>query len=438
MFGPGRNTRAGILILALFLFPLLPRGASAEVVDRIVAVVGKEIILLSEIDEEVYLGQLREQVDLSDPASVQQYRADVLEGKIEEKILLEVARQQGIRPERAEVDQAVDRMVADISGRFPDEATFLSQLEEEGMSLEELRETYRPRVEEQLIVRSLMDRVVRSQVEVSDLEIQQYWDNNQDSIPPVPAALELRRILFSLRAEDGVDTGAVERAERVVRRLMAGEDFATLATIFSEGPAASRGGELGRFAPSDLDPRLAAAVEPLGVGEISEVVVTNRGAHILKVDDIGDDGRRALRQIVFLRDDEALRAAARARAESVVRRLKAGEPFEDLAEQHSDDDVTKSAGGYLGNVPVEALSPEFRSKLEPLQPGEISAIIEDAEGLSVFRVESKEGERPATFDEIRDRIAQILEAEKAQAAYLEFLDGVREDIYVENRLLTDG
>jgi peptidyl-prolyl cis-trans isomerase SurA len=406
--------------------------ARAETVDRIVAVVGNEIILLSEVDEEVYLGRLRNEVDPDDPEALAAYREDVLESKIEEKILVEKARQEGIRVTREEIDEAVDRMVGDIRGRFPDEAAFLAQLDREGMSLADLRRDYRSRVEEQLMVRQVLDRLVRGRVRVEERDVRRYWDEHREEIPGIPAALRLRRILIRPRSSE-VDSATVQRAEIVLRRLRSGEDFATLASVFSEGPAASRGGDLGWFRPADLEPRLAEAVAGLQPGGLSDVVITGRGAHILKVEEQRGDELR-LRQIVFLRDETAARAAARVRAEDALRRIAAGESFAAVATEVSDDEETRERGGDLGAVPLEGIGPELRPKLDPLAPGESSGILEDREGLSIYLVEGREGERPAAFDDVRDRIELLLQQKQTREMYEQILDEARARTFVENRL----
>jgi peptidyl-prolyl cis-trans isomerase SurA len=419
-------------LAAAWLAAAVPAGA--ETVDRIVAVVGKEPILLSEVDEEVYLARLRTDVDLADTAAVAALQAEVLEAKIEERILVEKARTEGIQVSRNEVDQAVDRMVGDIRGRFRSEDAFQEQLQEEGMTLEELMRMYRPRVEEQLLVRQLMDRLVRSRVSVEEREIRKYWDENSAAIAKVPAALELRRILVSLSSTGAVDSAAVHRAEIVRKRLDAGEDFATLASVFSEGPTAAKGGDIGWFRSADLEPRLAEAVTGLDAGDVTGVLVTERGAHILQVAERRGEDELRLRQIVFLRDEEAARASARARAESIRARLEGGADFAELAEAESDDAVTGEAGGYLGSVPVEALAPAFRTQLESLTEGQISAVIEDEEGFSIFRLDGREGERAASFEDVRDRIAELLNQQRAQEIYQEVLAAARASTYVENRL----
>jgi hypothetical protein len=90
------------------------------------------------------------------------------------------------------------------------------------------------------MVRQLVDRTVRSKVNVDDFEVRAYWDAHHAHIPRVPARLDLSRILVTVQPSEAVDSAAVRRAEIVAGRLAAGEDFATLAKVFSEGPGASR------------------------------------------------------------------------------------------------------------------------------------------------------------------------------------------------------
>jgi len=411
--------------------------ARAEVVDRIIAVVGDEIILSSEIDEEVFLAQLQNRLDPSDEQAVREFKEAVLESAIEAKVLYEKARAEGISATREEVDARVADLLANVKSQFPTEQAFLAQLEAEHATVDDLKKTYQTRVEQQLVVRKLVERDIMSRVVVDEREIRAYWDEHREEIPPVPAGLVLRRILIGFE-DDDADSASIERAEIVHRRLESGEDFATLARVFSEGPAASRGGELGRFRPEDLEPKLAAAVRELAPGEISPVIVTARGAHILRVDARGDDGTVHLRQIVFLRDEEAAHAAARARAESALQRVRGGESFAEVAREVSDDPATSEQGGFLGKVPVEALGPAYRSGLESLAVGDVSDILEDAEGLSIFLVEGKEGERVPTYEDVRDRLGTLLEQQKGQDRYEEYVEKARREIFVENRLAAEG
>jgi len=429
--------RAGFLpALALSGALLLPAAAPAapEIVDRIVAVVGNEIILLSELDEEVYLAHLRGELDVKDVAATDAYRHEVLDALVDGKLLLEEARRQGMRVTRDDVDRAVDGMIQDVRSRFPSEEAFEAQLAREGSSVDELRSSYRDKLQDQLLVRQLVDRTVRAKVDVPEEDVQAYWDTHRAEIPAVPARLHLSRIVFSLHASSSVDSAAVERARIVGTRLDEGEDFATLARVFSEGPAAPKGGDLGYFQADDLEPVLGDAVRGKEVGYTTPVLVTDRGAHILRVTDVRDDGALRLSQIVFLRDEEAARAAARKRAEAVLRRLEAGEDFAALAGSESDDPAAAASGGDLGEVPLEALEPRYRNAVKDLQPGGMTPVIEDEEGFVILRLDGREGERAPTYEEMHDRIVSVLEQEKGKTFYDELLADAREKTYVELRL----
>lgn len=413
-------------------------GAQGEVVDRIVALVGDEVVLASEVDEELYLASLRGELDLTDLKAVAEHRKTVLDALVEGKILLEEARRQGIRVERAETDQALDASIADVRRRFPTEETFLRQIEKEGTSLEQLRIGQRAKIEEQLMVRQLVDRSVRSKVAIEDQEVREYWDAHRAEIPRVPARLDLSRILVSVRSSEAVDSAAVRRAEIVAGRLAAGEDFATLAKVFSEGPGAEQGGEIGWVRVSDLEPALAQAIEGLEPGKVTGVVLSGKGAHLLKVLEADPERGMRLAQIVFLRDEKAARASARARAEGILARLRSGESFETLAASDSDDQSSASKSGHVGLVAIESLEGPYQTALDNVAVGAISEIVEDQESFSIFRVNAREGERDATLDDVKERLTEILRNQRAKQLYDTLLAQAREKTYVETRLDETG
>jgi peptidyl-prolyl cis-trans isomerase SurA len=422
---------------ALLGWAVSPAGAVEQVLEEIVAVVGDEIVLLSEVDEEVLLAQVRDGLDLADTSAVQAHRERTLQALIEQKILLAKARAEGMRVSREELDRAVETRLQDVRSRFPSEEAFVAQLAREGIAFEDLRATYTRRVEEQLLIAKLIEAKIRSRVSVEEADIRRYWEEHREEIPSLPATLELRRIYIDPRKIDFAGEPAVERAEMVRERLRQGEDFATLAQVFSEGPNASRGGELGWFRAGDLDPVLDGAVAGLEAGEVSSVVVSSRGAHLLKLEERRGEEFR-LRQIVFLRNEEAARVAARARAESILRRLWDGEDFEVLARTESDDPAAPETGGSVGRVPIESLGPTYRSQLESLAPGEISGIVESEEGFSIFRLEGRQGERAATFEDAHEHLREVLEQTEAAELYAEFLEKAREEIYVSIRTESEG
>jgi peptidyl-prolyl cis-trans isomerase SurA len=345
-------------------------------------------------------------------------------------VLLAKAHAEGLRATPEEVERAVQSMIEDLKARFPSEDAFRAQLLRENMTLEKLEATYRSRMRDQLDIGKLIERDVRSAVTVSETELRAYYDAHRDEIPAMPASLELRRIRISLRSVAAADSSAFERARIVRERLAAGEDFATLAKIFSEGPEAAKGGDLGWFREGDLEPSLEAAVQGVEVGKFSDLVTSSRGTHILRVEE-RDGTRFHLRQIVFLRDESAVKTSARARAEAIRRRVESGEDFLEVAKVESDEGADVEQRGRVVQVAVEALDPRLRSAVETLEVGQISEIVEDAEGVSIFKVEGREGARDPTFEEIRDRLEQVMRQDKIEKVYDEYTAKVRRETYVE-------
>ncbi|HMB71832.1 MAG TPA: peptidylprolyl isomerase, partial [bacterium] len=90
--------------------------------------------------------------------------------------------------------------------------------------------------------------------------------------------------------------------------------------------------------------------------------------------------------------------------------------------------------GSLGSVALEAIGPELRPKLDPLTPGQNTGVLEDREGFSIYLVEAREGERPATFEDMRDRIELLLQQQRTREMYDKILDEARQQTFVENRL----
>jgi peptidyl-prolyl cis-trans isomerase SurA len=392
--------------------------------------VGDEVILLSEVDEELMLAQARDGVDFSNPDSLRSYRQQSLEALIESRLLLVRSHEEGIRATPDEVEDAVQRMIGDLKARFPTQEAFKAQLARENMTEEKLNATYTLRVRDQIEIGKLVDKHVRSKSQVEEPEVRAYWDAHSAQMPPVPATLEIRRIRVAMHSASPADSATTARANIVLKRLEQGEDFATLASVFSEGPDASRGGDLGWFRKGDLDPILESAIDSLEAGEISSVVVTGRGTHILKLEE-RDQERFHLRQIVFMRNEDAARSAARARAESLRRRVVEGEDFVAVAQAESEEGAGAEQRGRVIKVAIESLEPKFRAVLEQLEPGQMSDVLEGAEEFWIVRVESRAGERAATYEEAKDRIEDMIRQEKTAKLYDEYVAKSRAETVVE-------
>lgn len=259
----------GSLLLWFCLVPVLICPAeAAKLEDRIVAVVNKDLIMLSELKRDL----LPEQDRLR-----KLYKGEELERRlktaeamgvtkmIERKLQLQAAQNKGLDVSDQEVVQAVEEM------------------KKQGEQLNGADPNTTRSVREQLTLMRVVDREVRGLIMVADSEMKRYYQEHQDRFA-YPEEYQLSQILIKPRNPDDLAV-AQGRAEALLATLKQGEPFEGLALRFSDGADASRGGRLGLVRQGELIPALEQALSSLQVGQVTGIVETAEGLHIMRVDD---------------------------------------------------------------------------------------------------------------------------------------------------------
>ena len=275
----------GVMVTACGLWGgIAGPGYAAELVDGVLATVDKEVILRSDIMQEIapYILELRQQ-NLSREAinrEVESRMRATLDQAIESKILLREATLAGLEIS----DEQVEARIEEIRKRYPSNEAFLKDLEEAGETMSDFRT--RARKQMKAISMGMMKRRdFEKEVAISEADIAQYYADHQDEFVR-PERVRFSRI-FLAAGEDSTERGNVrKRAEDLRAQLLSGADFAGLAKEHSDGPEAENGGAVGWTARGDLVESLDAAIFSLPVGEITQVVETEFGFHLLKVDEI--------------------------------------------------------------------------------------------------------------------------------------------------------
>ncbi|HLK11624.1 MAG TPA: peptidylprolyl isomerase [Candidatus Binatia bacterium] len=274
--------RGAWAVAALALAAAL-RPSGAEVVDRIVATVDGEPITLREVERYA-----------ADRGSPNLSHEQILQALITDKLLEREVKAEGIVVR----DDDIDAYVAEIKSRnHLDDGAFTHALAAQGMTLE----AYRARVKSEIEKTQLVSREIRGHVTVSPQEIERYYQAHLTDYE-TGARVTVRDIFFPLDA--GTDAGLEEhmraKAEEVRALAVDGRSFEDLARQFSEGPGADKGGLLGTFARGEMDPPLEEAAFKLAPKEVSPVVRTSKGFHILRADAVTAPGHRPLDDV---RDD---------------------------------------------------------------------------------------------------------------------------------------
>ena len=424
-----------LLVFILFSSLLVGLGAAQEVVDRIVAVVEKEPIFLSEVDdaleEDLYIKSMRGEPLPRDSSELQALRREILEGVIERRIVIAKARKEGLEVTRTEVEDALDNWLADLMEAAGSEAAFNVELERQGMTLKDFKTQYRKDIEEQLLVSRFMTQTFRD-VAVEERRLKAFYDNKYDSIPAVPEVAGLAHIIIIPRVAPEEEDRAIARVEEAVRMLDGGEPFEAVARRASDDVLTrDQGGLIGTMNLEDLQPSLAEIAADLEPGQVSDPARTPYGIEIVKLD--GREGDTYTLRHIFIRLQPGRTDTARAarRANEVMDRLAAGESFEALAREYSNDLDTRENGGYVGEIEVDALDTAYRNALAGLQPGEVSDVVRTPRGFQIVKLVSRTASRKPSFDEARGWIRNVIEVRTREALFEEWLEEARKEIYVK-------
>jgi peptidyl-prolyl cis-trans isomerase SurA len=270
--------------IILIFFLLIPFPAAGKVLDSVVGVVDGEVITLSDVDEAMPRYGKANILDAGNPLDkeikLRQARKEVLDMLIEERLLQRVAQRFDIKVEDAEVDNAIKQMQ---QGANVNEETMAKELAAQGFTLE----GYRHFLMAQIRRARIIEAAIRPTVSMSEEKIREYYQNHKNNylFPEVRVSQILIRVPPEATPKDREQ--AKEKVETVLQGLRKGTPFEELASRYSDDTAsASSGGDLGFFKKGEMVPMLEAVVFSMKAGEVSEVIQSSQGFHILKVTDI--------------------------------------------------------------------------------------------------------------------------------------------------------
>lgn len=418
----------------LFLFVVLPGPAFAAIpseVDRIVAVVNEDVVTESEL--EARLPAIRKQLSRQrvrmPPDEV--LRKGVLDRMVLERLQLQAAARQGIEATDAKIDQTV-RQVAQENRM--DVAQFETALKQEGLNMAQFREEVRTR----LIIQQLLEREINSRVTVSDSEVANFLARN----PGAGAEIEynISHILIAVPESANPETiqKAKARADTLLAQLKAGAEFEQLAIANSQDVKALEAGNLGWKKAGQLPSLFLSSVEKLKPGEISDVVRSPNGFHILKLNDRRGAAAEPITQTrarhILIRPNELLPPTdARRKLEQLRERIENGADFAAVARANSDDPGSAANGGDLGWISPGQTVPEFERAMNELAVNALSEPVRSPFGYHLIQVLGRRQQDVTEERTIASARSQI-HARKADERYDQWLRQLRDEAYVEYKV----
>lgn len=411
----------------------LEAGRKANVVelDRIVAVVNNEIITRYEMNERMnrVLHQLKQQGTPLPARDV--LEKQLLERMIAERVQLQFAAQTGVRVDDNQLDKALDR-IAEENKLTPEQ--FRLALEKDNVNFSKFREEIR----NEIILTRLREREVDNRVVVSDGEIDNFLSTQTASGQNTEYNLAHILVQVPEQASPEQIKAKQARAEQAYAQLKKGADFGQVSASFSDAPDGLQGGAIGWKAAGQLPTLFADALEPLQVGEISPVIRSPNGFHILKlINKRGKDTNLVVQQTharhILIKTNELVSETdAKNRLLQLKERLDHGAKFAELARLHSDD-TSASKGGDLGWLSPGDTVPEFERAMDALKPGEISGPVSSPFGSHLIQVLERR-KQDVTTERQRLLARQALRERKGDEAFQEWLRQLRDRAYVEYRL----
>lgn len=402
--------------------PAVDRDDAA--LDAIAAMVNDEPVLMSDVEEQLYL-MLRNAQAQPDSAEIDTLRREVLNQIIDEKLIVAEGKRQGMTAAPAEVNRQIDARLAEIKERIGGEQAFQQQLRKENTTEAKLRERFKADLEQQMIA----DRVVQKNVPrktVAPSEAEAYFLAHKDKFPKIPAQLRLQVVQIVPSPDSAALAAGRTRIEGLLRRIKSGEKFAKIAAEASDDEnTAKSGGDLSFIRRGELPAAIEDAAFSLKDGELSAPVRSLFGWHLVQAierDTVrGPDGKDSLdvagapivevhaRHImvkVEVTQKDIDRAVARAQA--VREKAAKGGDFAALVKAYSEYKGQVGPDGDLGFLSLGQLQPAIRAGLEPLAPGEVSDVLPNAQGLNIFKVLERRAPRDYEVAEIRDELPQAV------------------------------
>ncbi len=408
--------------------------AGAQVLDRVVAVVGDDMILQSQLDQQIQFFVLNNKIDPNTPG----LREQVLQSMINEKLIVAKAIEDSIVVSEEEVTQQLEAVIRERVQAVGSE----ERLEQYyGMPISRIKREFRDEMRNSLLAQKLQQQRFGA-AHIGRLEVEEFYKTYRDSLGEVPEEVELAHILVKPKFDEMAKAEARKKMQALLDSLKAGVPFEDLARRHSQDPgSAPQGGDLGLVRRGLFVKEFESAVFALKEGQISDIVQTDFGLHIIQLLERRGDAVHPRHILLRIERTQASDDSAKAFLRSLRERILAGESFADLAKKYSEDPETANIGGNVGVVETSQLQQFDKTYYETvlaMKPGEISEPVKVTVGAQyayhIIWLKNRTPAHKPTLEHDYRRIESIALNFKRQKEYAAWIEELKKDIYWESRL----
>lgn len=389
-----------------------------SVADGIVAVIGNKIILKSDIEQE-YLQQLGQPGSKITP----EMRCQILDQLLTAKLLVRQAEADSLKISDDEVNGQIDRRIR----YFSQMVGGAEKLEEfYGKSILEIKEEFKGPVKEQILAGKMQEKLTK-EVSISPAEVNNYFNEIPvDSLPFYDSELEVGQLVLFPEVTEVQKQYTIEKLEGIRARIQKGEKFETLAILYSQDPgSAPKGGDLGYFGRGEMVPEFEAAAFRLKPGEVSGIIRTKYGYHLLQL--VERRGERVNARHILIKPPVSNSELEKTRKhlDSIKTQLENGQiTFREAVKKYSMDEESKANGGMIQNpqngqnaFTPDQMQPEIYFQVEKLNAGQFSspssyATQDGRQGYRIFYLSNKTAPHRCNLNDDYGKIQQAATTKK--------------------------
>lgn len=410
-------------------------AAQATTIDKIVAVVADKAILLSDVEGQTL------QIELQTPLRDSLLRCRVLEEMIVQKMLLIQAEKDSVTVSEDQVETELNKKLRYFIAQMGSPQKLEDYL---GKSIPEIKNDFRDRLREQLIVQQMQAKIT-SDVSVSPAGVKSYFERiPADSLPFIESEIQVAQIMIKPPVNDAERSRVRKELQEIKQKILDGRSFASMAAFYSEDPgSAAKGGELGYINRGDMVPEFEAAAFALKGREISDIVETTYGFHIIQLIDRRGETINVRHILLSPKVSPADLDKARTRLDSITQAIRLGHiNFGEAAQKYSDDADTRNNGGLMINPATGStwfehsqIDQSLFFTVDRLKIGEISDPVpvrmgEKREAYRIVTVKGRTDAHVANLQQDYQRIRMAAENEKRERLINEWINRKRKSFYI--------
>lgn len=444
-----------LVIFSFLILTYLPLqaqdGSDNTTIDQIVAVVNNHIILQSEVDQQVreYLYQVQQQQNQA-PSFSEDVWYTVLQNIVQKYVLLDKAAIDSVIVTEDQVDQRIDQQIQQTVQQMGSEQALKQRM---GQSIVQIRADLREQYREQLTVQRYRQQQMVN-IDITRPEVVEFFEDiPQDSLPTVPEQVAISQIVAVPTPMENARTEAKELAESLRDSIINhGKSIGELAEKYSDGPSASKGGKLPMLPLSDLVSEYSAAASALEPGQISEVVETSFGFHVIRLNERQGDKIDTNHILISVDEENYDDQSAINQLNNMRDSLSTNEDiaFSDLARQESEDPNTAPQGGRILSpqtgqrlLSIDELDPalyrivlllENKGDISDPKPFNIGTEDNSKRAFRIVRLDEHNPEHTANLEQDYQRIKQFALREKRFQEMQKWINKLKEEVYIEYKI----